>query len=186
MPRRRQVGPTQIVEITTVDMVRRQVEARLKDGGIIVLAIMNIPTLFRWPKVGEYWMVRKEGGQWTLVESTDPSVTMRSGDDPYEKAIRVEDMNEGEVRLIATPNKQGSGVWINKHQAARKVVFMAGENDSFTLNHELGTEHINISLFQEEGQSLDYPQITVTGPNTVLLEFSEILPKDALRVIITG
>lgn len=182
----REIGPKQLVEIITVDTIRREVETRLKDGGLVTVAITNIPTLFRWPKVGEYWMIRKEGGQWIFIESTDPNIQMRSGDDPDEKAIRIEDMAEGEVRLIATSNDTGSGVWINKHQAARKVSFMIGENIVFDLEHKLETDHIVISLFQAEELALDYPDISITDSNSVRLEFSEILPKDAIRVIITG
>lgn len=181
-----EIGPKQVVQITTVDQKRRRIEARLKDGGIVLIPILNIPTLFRWPKVNEYWVIRQEAGQWNLVESTDPTVQMRDGDDPNEKAILIENMREGEVRLTASPNNKGSGVWLNKHQAARKVLFVIGEDSSFELNHQLETEHVQTTLFQEEGLSIGHPTITVDGPNTVLLEFSESIPKDSIRVIITG
>lgn len=182
----KEISPRILVEITTVDQARRRVETKLKDGGIVSVPILNIPTLFRWPKVGEYWVIRREDGQWTFVESVDPSRNMRDGDDPDEKAIQIEDMNEGEVRLTATPNDKGSGVWINRHQAARKVLFVIGEDSVFELNHKLGTEHVQTTLFREEGLSVSHPTITVDGPDTVLLEFPESIPKDSIRVIITG
>lgn len=182
----RDIEPKQLVEITTVDRPRRIIEARLRDRGIIYIPIANVPTLFRWPKTGEYWIVRKEGGQWVLIESTDPAVTMRTGEDPEEKAIRIEEMNEGEVRLIATPNEDGSGVWINRHQAIRKASFTIGEAKEFSLEHKLETEHVSVSIFEKDGEDLDYPKVTIVDQNTIHLAFSKLLSNEAARVIISG
>lgn len=182
----REIGPRQLVEITTVDQIGRRVETKLKDGGMVSVPIMNIPTLFRWPKVGEYWIIRRDGGQWSFVESVDPSLQMRDPDDPDEKAILVENMREGEVRVIATPNEEGSGLWINRHQAIRKANYTLGEAKKFTLDHKFGTKHVSVSLFRDEEQPISYPVVTIPDENTVTLEFSEIIPKDSVLVIIAG
>jgi hypothetical protein len=183
-----EIGPRQLVRIITVDRKRRQVEARLKDGGLIYIPIWNVPTLFRWPKTGEQWIVRQDGGQWSLVESTDPSMQMRDGSIAGEGAISLESLREGEVRLTATQNEEGSGVWINNHQASRKITFDIGDGSTtvFTLNHNLDTDRATVSIWKVEDTEVDTPTTVITGPNQVELTFGIAPPDQSVRVVITG
>jgi hypothetical protein len=57
----------QTVRIMTVDPTQRRVEATLKDGAMIQIRVFEIPSVFRWPREGELWVVRKDSGFWTLL-----------------------------------------------------------------------------------------------------------------------
>jgi hypothetical protein len=177
-----------LVEITTVDRVSRRVEVKLKDGGIVNVPVWNIPTLFRWPKTGEKWIIRQDGGQWKLEESTDPAIQMRDGDRSEEQAISLEDLNEGEARLTATHNAQGSGVWINNHQAARKVSFTLGDGveTEYEVKHNMHTMDAQTTVLRKEGEDVSMPVITVEDQDTVTLTWTVAPPIDSVRVIITG
>ncbi len=56
------------VVILTVDPRTRQVEARLKDGVPIALAVWETPPFFRWPREGEEWTAIYESNFWRLGE----------------------------------------------------------------------------------------------------------------------
>lgn len=53
-------------KITTVDPTQKRIEGVLKTGNVIQISVYATPPLFRWPKVGESWMVCQENGSWFL------------------------------------------------------------------------------------------------------------------------
>ena len=186
-----QVEPPQTVEITTVDRTRRTIEGKGRDGGIIRIPIYYIPTLFRWPKTGEYWVVRREGGEWTLVTSIDPAIQARSGESASEAAIPLEDLKEGEVRLYATPNSEGSGLWLNNHQAVRQSIHevkVSEDESQFDLEHGLGTRWVGLTVWIEPGPNTttDFNAYSLDDDNTRITFWDPPSQPETARVVITG
>lgn len=70
----------------TCDPSTRRIEARLKDGATIQIAIWEIPSGFRWPQEGEYWTVQYRNNFWHLGqpmeigESNKPIEDLAPGD----------------------------------------------------------------------------------------------------------
>jgi hypothetical protein len=85
-------GAKQQAHVLTVDKPNRHIEAALKDGGPIHVAVWAIPTIFRWPAVGEVWYVRKDNGIWFLDSPVDEATAQE---------LAVEDMEEGDVRVFS-------------------------------------------------------------------------------------
>lgn len=175
-----QIGPKQAVEVTTVDQEKRKIEAKLKDGGIILVPVYTSPVLFRWPKVGEYWTVRKDGGDWSLGDPIDPVVQARSGDSPNEVAIALADLKDGEARIVATPNEGGAGLYLNNHQVPRKyAATVVGDGP---VDHQLGTTDITVSVWVDGTQS--NVDTEIIDENKISLSFVSD-PTEA-RVVIVG
>jgi hypothetical protein len=65
------ISSKQRVKILTVDAASRRVEAILKDGTAIQVAVWEVPILFRWPKEEEWWTARTALG-------VDPAMTRAS------------------------------------------------------------------------------------------------------------
>lgn len=79
-------------KIITSNPATRQVEAALKGSKGIIVSINTVPPFFRWPQVGESWMVYQENGNWILDSLwQDPSVT-----------TKIEGLNPGDA-IINTP-----------------------------------------------------------------------------------
>jgi hypothetical protein len=183
-----QIGPEQFVTIITVDRKRGRVEAMLKDRGIIYIPIWYQGTVFRWPKTGERWVARKETNQWKLLTSVDPGRTMKSGEMAEEPLLNLNRLKEGEVEIVAEPNSQGSGAWLNRHQIARKASFTFGDSEEteFVLNHQFGTAYVSTSIMAKEDEVVEFPTIKAIGPDDVSVTFEEAPGNNAIRVIITA
>lgn len=54
------------VRITACDPTQRLIHAQMQDRGSISVAVFEIPTAFRWPKVGEVWTVIRQNLYWIL------------------------------------------------------------------------------------------------------------------------
>lgn len=54
------------VLITACDPSQRLIHAQMQDRGSISVAVFEIPTAFRWPKVGEVWTVTRQNLYWIL------------------------------------------------------------------------------------------------------------------------
>lgn len=92
------VGPRHFVRITTVRTDIRKIEAQLKDGGNIQISLFDVPSFFVWPKEGEYWIARQDGGYWKLENKFD------NKDD-----AKVAYLNPGEAKIGAEIIKTPSG-----------------------------------------------------------------------------
>jgi hypothetical protein len=82
----------QRVKIMTVDPATRRIEAALKDGAMIQVAVWEVPPLFTWPQVDEYWTVYKENGYWMLGSK------MVAIED---ETKQIEDLDPGHARIGA-------------------------------------------------------------------------------------
>jgi len=102
------IGPRRVARIITVHPETRKIEAQLKDGGNIQISLFDVPTMFVWPQVDEYWIVRQDGGYWKLNNKFD------TNDD--QKVIA---MNPGEAKIAAEIIRTPSG----------KTVITAGAED---------------------------------------------------------
>jgi hypothetical protein len=85
------ISSKQRVKILTVDAASRRVEAILKDGTAIQVAVWEVPILFRWPKEEEWWTVVKQNGYWML----DALIEQPSDD------VQVTDLDAGQARIAA-------------------------------------------------------------------------------------
>lgn len=54
------------VRIVTVDPTQGLIEGVFKTGDVRQISVYTTPPAFRWPQVGEDWMVRQENGTWYL------------------------------------------------------------------------------------------------------------------------
>ncbi len=77
------------VTIFTVDPRQRTVEARMKDGVLISLAVWEISAFFRWPRQGEEWTAIYENNFWRLGEYVGSS------------DVEANDLLPGEARIDA-------------------------------------------------------------------------------------
>jgi hypothetical protein len=83
----------QRVKILTVDPSSRRIEGALKDGAMIQIAVWEVPTMFRWPQINEYWTVYRENGYWMLgskMDGIDPDVPQQ-----------IETLQPGEGKVAA-------------------------------------------------------------------------------------
>jgi hypothetical protein len=92
------LGPRQMGLITTVETATRRIEAKLKDGGEVAVSLFDIPPFFVWPKVGDLWIIRKDGGYWKLDTKIDT-----------DKEYSVDNLNAGEGKISADIIKTPSG-----------------------------------------------------------------------------
>ena len=65
------MGPRYVCSITTVDPQTRKIEAKIKDGGEVLVSVFDIPPFFVWPQVNERWIIRKDGNYWKLDTRLD-------------------------------------------------------------------------------------------------------------------
>lgn len=61
-----------IIRILTVDRQNRAIDGVLKDSGKIKVGIFDPGSAFRWPKVDEFWTVKRNGYDWELVGRVRP------------------------------------------------------------------------------------------------------------------
>lgn len=92
------LGPRRSAYIRTVDPKTRKIEAQLKDGGLIQIALFDIPSFFVWPKAGEHWIVRQDAGYWKLFNKFDS-----------EDNQKVVSLKPGEAKIAAEVIKTPSG-----------------------------------------------------------------------------
>jgi hypothetical protein len=84
-------------KIITVEPAQRRVEGVIKSGAVVQVAVYTVDPFFRWPKVGENWMIRRENGTWFL----DSKWQNQEGESESNPTI-VNNLNEGDA-LIDTP-----------------------------------------------------------------------------------
>jgi hypothetical protein len=87
-----------MAKIVTVDPSQRKIEAALKDGGLIHIAVFDSSSVFVWPQQGEHWTVRKDSGIWRLDRRVD------SNDEH-----KIDNINPGEAKIYADTITNMSG-----------------------------------------------------------------------------
>lgn len=167
--------------ILTVDKERRQIEATLRDGGLIYITVYTISATFQWPVTGDLWYVRRDGGLWNLDTPIDLAEQGHDG-------IAVENMDEGAMRVSPTPSETGSGYWIGNYEASRKVAATIGDgvNTTIDFRHGLGTLDVSITVYLiSTGVE---PTVTKQHLNlhTVRIIFTTTPPLDAYRIVVQG
>lgn len=53
--------------VVTSDPVSGKIEVVAKDAAILTVGVTSLPMVFRWPNVGETWIVTRENGYWYLT-----------------------------------------------------------------------------------------------------------------------
>lgn len=91
----RNVPKTVRAQIVTVDTRTRQIEAQLKDIGIVPVVVWDLPVAFRWPVEGEWWTLNYNNGYWSLGSIMQGDQTIDGEDQP----ARVEDLQPGDLKL---------------------------------------------------------------------------------------
>jgi hypothetical protein len=84
-------------KIITVEPSQRRVEAVIKSGTVVQVAVYTVEPFFRWPVVGENWMIRRENGTWIL-----DSLWQEQGNGESGNQTTVNGVEEGDA-LIDTP-----------------------------------------------------------------------------------
>jgi hypothetical protein len=121
-------GPRMGCTILTVDPKQRKIEAILKDGAAVQVAVFDTPGFFVWPKVGERWTIHKYNGIWMLNH--------RLG---TEDDHQIDDLEPGQAKIDADIIKTPSGsslVTINKTNVIEvgsiKIVIGTGSPEGVT------------------------------------------------------
>jgi hypothetical protein len=91
-------GSRLVAYIITVHTATRKIEAKLKDGGEIQISLFDVPAFFVWPQPGEYWVVRKDGNYWKLINRFE-----------LQDDHKIADLNPGEGKFHAEVIKTLSG-----------------------------------------------------------------------------
>lgn len=158
------LGQRMAARVLTVDKPRRRLEAALKDGGMVYVSIMMVGPLFRMPKEGEIWWIRKDGGIWELDAPLDLAIQSRTGEDEGDEFVQIEDLPEGQVRIDADPSETGSGIWVRNSEVVTQS----------DLRNELGYAEITANATASSTTPDDVVgfSITVTiRPNPVIVTF---------------
>src|SRR5687767_919603 len=74
--------------VVTCDPTTRRLEVVAKDAAVIQVAVTDIPTVFKWPNVGDQVVIVRKNGYWYLE-------TGFVGPDE----MQIEDMDVGDVRI---------------------------------------------------------------------------------------
>lgn len=171
----------QAAKVLTVDQAKHRVECALRDGGIVYAAVWEIPAIFRWPKVGEVWTIRRDAGIWRLdglLENFDIA----------ESAMPLSELGEGQVRILATSDAVGSGVYINRLPAVRKAAFNIGDGvaTTYLVEHSWGTPNITYSVLERGTGIYVDADVTQVDFNTLRVAFGVAPTTDQFRLTITG
>lgn len=81
------------VKIMTVDVANRRIEAGIKDGSMIQVAVWEVPEAFRWPIEGEMWIVRRDNGIWMLDKRVQQAQS---------ETLPITSMSPGQMKLDST------------------------------------------------------------------------------------
>lgn len=79
-------------KIITVEPSQRRIEGVIKSGAVVQIAVYTVNPFFRWPKVGENWMIRRENGTWILDSKWQEN---------EESDMLVENLKEGDALIDA-------------------------------------------------------------------------------------
>jgi hypothetical protein len=94
----------------------------LKDGGVIQIAVFDIPSFFTWPSVGENWVVYREGVYWILGGKYE-----RLEDNPIENL----GIGDGKIQsdTVITPSGEtlATKEWVAQEWTQDPSSLMAGE-----------------------------------------------------------
>lgn len=181
--------------ITTVDKGRRRCEARLRDGATVLIAVYTVGVQFRWPKVGEIWMIRKDSGLWRLDEPVDLALQGRTGSDTGNEHISLDDLPEGATRITGNPTDTGTGVYINNTEipvgVPSMLSFDVGDTIStvFNIDHGLNTEDVGISIREQGITPADFifPDIArIIDTNMIRLTFASAPTLNQYRLTVWG
>lgn len=171
----------QSARVLTVDQERRRVEVALKDGGVAYAAVWELPNLFRWPKTGEIWTIRRDSGIWRLDSIVEDM-------NHLEGSTSLADLEEGQARILAESSTEGSGVLINKFHIGRTVSFTIGDGaeDEFQVEHDLGTERVDYAMQDNGTGTRVYADFEVVDENTVTIGFGVVPTEDQYTVTLFG
>lgn len=150
------LGPRRSAYITTVDPKTRKIEAQLKDGGLIQIALFDIPSFFVWPKTGEHWIIRQDAGYWRLFNKFDSNDNQAVGT-----------LKPGEAKIAAETIKTPSG---------RSVVTVSDSQYLWT-SLELLNNWRDVSDFSED----EIIDLNVSSDTQINANYLTDLPKASYR-----
>jgi hypothetical protein len=61
------------VRIITSNPAQQEIEGQTQRGEVIPISAYTLNPIFRWPRVGEKWIVREENGSWFLESIWEPA-----------------------------------------------------------------------------------------------------------------
>lgn len=103
----------QQVSIVTVDPETQTIQAALKDGGGISIAMWSPPTLFRWPTEGEVWTAQLVNNVWRLGElvQTKEQWAVTTSLSPGEAVIMADTVKDAQGRTFLVSGEESEPIW---------------------------------------------------------------------------
>lgn len=129
-------------KIVTCDPTTRRIEAVIKSGAVVQVAVYSVPTFFRWPVVGENWMIRQENGTYILDSLWQEP----------ELDTSIETLAPGEALINTTTGNVQLTTGVS---LARKYTQIVGDGSTttFAIDHNLSTGLVQITALKNPALS---------------------------------
>jgi hypothetical protein len=200
MPPRRTTHPDRArARILTVDPETRRIDAGLRDGGVIQVAVIETGPYFRWPRENEIWTLQRRNNTWYLdslieddllpfsVEEMEPGSAKIQADTVYNEEGKTLGIT---IRSAEEPENGAEGdLWYNESNNSLNVysggnwepLGVSSGSDSFythdqlvastswTIDHNLG-KFPSITVV-DSGGTVGYGDVAYISPNQATVSF---------------
>lgn len=170
--------------IITVDVEQKIIQGMIRSGPVHISVYTTDP-LFRWPQVGDNWIIRQENGSWYL-----DSILQKGTEE-----VQLSEMQPGDVHLNA-PN-HGRVHLSTGTTLARKYTQIVGDGSKkeWVIAHGLNDLAVTVAAISTIAPNAPItaftwaPVILESGagdPSNLKVNFSSAPAKDGAQVVVTG
>ena len=157
----------------------------LVKGTLVMISAGNSNANTFWQCTSSSGLVDTNGNNWSKVMQAGPPVTYSSGN-----GVNVNN-STNVVSAVADPSGglavTSQGIAIDTTKVVRKYVgAVPAGNTIATITHNLNTTSVQVSLIHVASGDIRLIGATVTGVNTVSLEFGSAPTDNQYRVIVVG
>lgn len=162
-------------EILTVDPEQKMVQGIMRAGPVHI-SVYSTDPFFRWPIVGENWVIRQENGTWYL-----DSILQSEHD-----AIKLEDIEPGDMHL----NVSGKIHTNMGYTVTRKFTQKVGDasETKWVIVHNLNDMAVSVNVLKVSSPhtALALSSWKVLDANSVEITFSSAPELNDVEVVIIG
>jgi hypothetical protein len=128
-----------------------------------------VPVVFRWPKTGEVWTIRKDSGIWRLDSLAENRKVL-------ENAISLADLGEGETRIL------GDTVYVGDEEVATQTYVDSQVIDAADAN-KVHTEPVPVTTWSFSHNLAKRCAITTVNLSGRVIEGDVVYGSDDLVTI---